>query len=295
MSSSLCFVVLTLSILLLPTSSEFYGQINSQMAEPPACTHTSKSYPEAVCLGDLAHVYMDQQKFDQAEAILKRELQVREKAVGPNDPDIVSTLDRLALLCQKESRYPEGEALLKRALAIRENAFGANNVKVAESMQDLADLYHVQKRDAEAEALLKQALGLEEKALRPTDQAYPTISWTLTDLGRLYEGEKRYAEAEPVFARALTIYQNAPSPNYFNIGDSLFEVAIIFALEGKNPEAESYFKQTVATMEKSLGPEHPHLAPVLEVYSVLLQRMNRAAEAGLMKARADAIRAKAKH
>src|SRR5882762_6621445 len=116
MSSSLCFVVLTLSILLLPTSSEFYGQINSQMAEPPACTHTSKSYPEAVCLGDLAHVYMDQQKFDQAEAILKRELQVREKAVGPNDPDIVSTLDRLALLCQKESRYPEGEALLKRAL-----------------------------------------------------------------------------------------------------------------------------------------------------------------------------------
>jgi len=168
------------------------------------------------------------------------------------------------------------------------------NVDVAESAEALADLFRAQKRDTEAEDLLKKALSIEEKALRPTDPAYPTISWTLTDLGRLYEEEKRYSEAEPQLTRALTIYQNIPSPNYFNIGDSQFEVATVFALEGKDSEAESYFKQTLATMSKTLGPDHPRLASVLEVYSALLQRMNRMAEAGSVKSRADEIRAKAK-
>ena len=283
------------SIFILSISCALSGQNVTQRADPPPCTNTTKSYPEPVCLSDLAHVYMEQHQYDQAEPILKRELRVREKAVGPNDPDLVNTIDRLALLYQTESNYSEAESLFRRGLAIRVKAFGIDNLKVAESTQALADLYRAQKRDAEAEDLLKQTIGIEEKVLRPSDSAYPTIAWTLTDLGSLYEGEKKYAQAEPVLTRALTIYQSAASPNYFNIGDSLFEVAIVFAMEGKNRESESYFKQTLATMEKSLGPEHPHLAPVLEMYSGLLQRLNRVAEAEEMKTRANTIRMKTKH
>ncbi len=284
-----------LQSLLLLSSCDLRAQDKSQTAEPFPCTQITKTYSEPTCLADLAHVYTDQHQYDKAEPILKRELRVREKAVGPNGPAIVTTLDQLALVYQAENKYGEAESLIMRGLEIREKAFGINNLKVAESTQALADLYHAQKRDAEAEDLLKQAIGIEEKASRPSDPAYPTLSWTLTDLGHLYEGEKRYAEAERVFTRALIIYQNAPSPNYFNIGDSLFEVAIVFALEDKNSEAESYFKQTLATMEKSLGPEHPRLAPVLDMYSVLLQKINRTTDGRLMKERADAIRAKANH
>ena len=277
------------------TSSPTFGRSGQQASEPPPCAHTSKSYPEAVCLGDLAQVLMDQGKYDEAETILKRELKVRQAAVGTDGPDTVSTLNRLALVYQKENRNAETESLLKRALAIRQKAFGANNLQVADSKQVLADFYHAQKRDEEAEQLLKEALATEEKVLQPSDRAYPTISWTLTDLGRLYESEKRYSEAEPAFTRALKIYENAPSPNYFNIGDSRFEVATVLALEGKYPEADMYFKLTLGTMENALGPDNPRITPVLDVYAALLQRMNRASEAESMKVRADNIRAKAKH
>ena len=295
MSSKKPYRILACLLLLLTRSLYLFGQNESPTAGSQPCNHTTKSYPEATCLADLAHVYVDQHEYELAEAVLKRELRVRENAVGPNDPDIVSTLDRLALLYQTEKRFSEGEALLKRGLTTRQKVFGLSNVKVAESMEALADFYSAQKRDAEAENLLKQAFNIEEKALRPSDPAYPTISWTLTDLGRLYQGQKRYSEAEPVFTRALTIYQNAASPNYFNIGDSQFECAIVFALDGKNSEAEFYLKQALATMEKSLGPEHLRLAPVLDAYSALLQRMNRTTEAELLAERANDIRVKAKH
>jgi tetratricopeptide (TPR) repeat protein len=239
-------------------------------------------------------VYSDQREYDQAETVLKRAINVREKAVGANNPELVVTLNRLATVYQNEGKYTEAETLIERGLTIREKAFGVNNLNVAISTQALADLYRAQKRDAEPEVLLKRAISIEEKALQPSDPAYPSISWTRTDLGKLYEDHGRYSDAEPEFIDALRIYQNSPSPNYFNIGDSLYQVAVVFALEGKNAEADSYFKQTLATMEKTMGRDHPFLVPVLETYSALLQNMNRTTEATEMKARAQAIRLKTK-
>ncbi len=44
--------------------------------------------------------------------------------------------------------------------------------------------------------------------------------------------------------------------------------------------------------EEALGPEHAHVATILESYAALLRQTARAAEAERMWARANAIRAK---
>ena len=48
----------------------------------------------------------------------------------------------------------------------------------------------------------------------------------------------------------------------------------------------------LATFEKALGPEHPHVAQSLENYAALLRKTGRATEASKMEARAEAIRSK---
>jgi hypothetical protein len=45
-------------------------------------------------------------------------------------------------------------------------------------------------------------------------------------------------------------------------------------------------------MEWAVGPEHPHVATILENYSVLLRDTGRNAEADELVARAEAIRKK---
>ncbi len=50
--------------------------------------------------------------------------------------------------------------------------------------------------------------------------------------------------------------------------------------------------QSLAIMEKALGPNHPHVATTLENYAALLRETGRTCEAKKMEARAKAIRVK---
>ncbi len=50
--------------------------------------------------------------------------------------------------------------------------------------------------------------------------------------------------------------------------------------------------QSLAIMEKALGPNHPHVATTLENYAALLRETGRICEANKVEARAKAIRVK---
>src|SRR5207302_1393940 len=63
-----------------------------------------------------------QSRFDEAEPLIKRSLLIREKALGPDHPDVARSLNNLADLYQRQRRYTEALPLFQRALAIRERA-----------------------------------------------------------------------------------------------------------------------------------------------------------------------------
>jgi tetratricopeptide (TPR) repeat protein len=66
----------------------------------------------------LAKLYQDQRKYEEAEPLLKRALQINEKRLGPEHPNTATSLNNLALLYQAQGKYEEAEPLLKRALQI---------------------------------------------------------------------------------------------------------------------------------------------------------------------------------
>ena len=49
----------------------------------------------------------------------KRSLAIREKALGPDHPDVARSLNNLAELYDDQGRYADAEPLYKRSLAIR--------------------------------------------------------------------------------------------------------------------------------------------------------------------------------
>jgi Tfp pilus assembly protein PilF len=46
----------------------------------------------------------------------KRSLAIREKALGPNHPDVATSLNNMGLLYERQGQYAEAEPLYKRAL-----------------------------------------------------------------------------------------------------------------------------------------------------------------------------------
>ncbi len=83
-------------------------------------------------------------KYDRAVVVAKKALEVAEKNVGPNHPDVATSLNNLALLYNTQGKNAEAEPLHKRSLAIREKALGPEHPDVAQSLNNLAVLYKTQ-------------------------------------------------------------------------------------------------------------------------------------------------------
>ena len=60
--------------------------------------------------------------------------------MGPDHPDVATSLNNLAWLYHAQGRYAEAEPLYKRSLAIVENALGPDHPHVAASLSSLARL-----------------------------------------------------------------------------------------------------------------------------------------------------------
>ena len=74
----------------------------------------------AASLNNLAALYQVQGRYAEAEPLFKRSLAIKEKAFGPDHPDVALSLNNLGLLYQNQGRYTDAEPLYKRALAIKE-------------------------------------------------------------------------------------------------------------------------------------------------------------------------------
>ena len=70
-------------------------------------------------LNNLASVYQAQGKYAEAEALYKRALAIREKALGQDHPDVADILNNLAIVYENQGKYAEAEGLYQRALAIK--------------------------------------------------------------------------------------------------------------------------------------------------------------------------------
>jgi tetratricopeptide (TPR) repeat protein len=73
----------------------------------------------AKSLNNLATLYFMQGQYAQAELFYKQSLEVIEKALGPDHPDLATTLENLAELFRKTNRISEAELLEARVVRIR--------------------------------------------------------------------------------------------------------------------------------------------------------------------------------
>ena len=80
-------------------------------------------------------------------------------SVGPDHPDVATSLNNLAELYAAQHQYTQAEPLHKRALAIMEKTLGPNHADVAQSIENIAALYRATHRE-------KEAVKLEERAAR---------------------------------------------------------------------------------------------------------------------------------
>jgi tetratricopeptide (TPR) repeat protein len=227
-------------------------------------------------LNDVGAYLRDGASRSEAEPLLRRALAVREQVLGPEHPDVATSLDNLAQLYGATGRPAEAEPLYRRALAVRERALGPEHPRFAESLGCLGLFYLGTGRRAEAEPLIERALATYERTLGP---GHPDLAYLLSHWAWLYHKPGRHAEAEPLYRRALAVAEQTLGSEHPHVAIYLRKLARLHQDAGRPAEAEPLLRRALAIGETALGPEHRDLATSLDNLAEIYHATGRSAEA----------------
>jgi class 3 adenylate cyclase/tetratricopeptide (TPR) repeat protein len=229
-------------------------------------------------------------EYSVGELLCTRALAIRERALGPDHPDVGRSLSSLGNVYVLQGRYDEGVHVLTRALAIREKSLGPDHPDVARSLNNLGTLCAQQGRYDDGTPMFARALVIWEKSLGPD---HPDVARSLNNLGNNYTQQGRYAEAEPLLRRALAVWEKAGGCNNPDVPYSLINLGDLYREQGRYAEAESVLKRALAIWEKALGADHADVAHALNGLARVHHEQGRYDEAERLHAQALAIREKA--
>jgi CHAT domain-containing protein/Tfp pilus assembly protein PilF len=231
----------------------------------------------------------NQGRYLEAVPLAQRALALREKALGPESPDVAASLNNLANLYSAEGRYADAEPLYMRSLALQEKALGAEHPDVADALNNLANLYSAEGRYADAEPLYKRSLVIVQKNFGAD---HPDVAQSLRNMAGLYLLQGRYIEAEPLYKRSLAIQEKALGPEHPQVAAALHGLGLLYTHEGRYADAEPLYRQALTIQEKALGPESPDVAASLNSLAGLYHSEGRNSDAEPLYRRSLALHEK---
>jgi CHAT domain-containing protein/tetratricopeptide (TPR) repeat protein len=245
-----------------------------------------------------------------AKALSRAEhaLLLREKALGPNHPEVAECLDWLGRLHGRLGSYVVAEPLHRRAFQILEATLGQDHPDVVSPLHNLANLYRAQGAYERAESLYHRVLQILEatqgknlpaiarplsdladlyqkqgayelaeplhrRALQISEAAlgkrHPEVAYSLDGLASLYWGQGAYERAEPLYLRALQILEATLGKKHPDVASSLNNLANLYEVQGAYSRAESLYKRALRIQEAALGKKHPDVASSLNNLALL--------------------------
>ena len=164
-----------------------------------------------------------------AEEPLTQALALREQALGPEHPDVATSLNNLAVLYHAQGQYAKAEPLYQRALAIREKALGPEHPDVATSLNNLAGLYHAQGQYAKAEPLYRA------RTRHPGEGPRPRASRRGREPqqpGRALSRPRPVRQGRAALPARAGIREKALGPEHPDVATSLNNLAVLYRRPG---------------------------------------------------------------
>ena len=243
----------------------------------------------AKLLNETGKYLYERVRFEECELFYNRALNIRNKILDPDHPDLAESLNDLAELYWSQGKYSDAEPLFKRALEIREKVLGSEHPDVASSLNNLALLYKSQGKYSDAEPLYTRALKIREKVL---GSEHPDVASSLNNLAALYVHQGKYSNAEPLYTRALEIREKVLGSEHPDVATSLNNLAELYVHQGKYSNAEPLYTRALEINEKVLGSEHPDVATSLNNLAELYVHQGKYSDAEPLLKRALEIREK---
>ncbi len=217
-------------------------------------------------LHTIGEIYTKMALFEPAEALIAEALEIRERELEPDHPDLLKSVNQLGVIYRRQERHDQAEPLLRRVLAARE-AQTTDPVAIALAHNNLGNLLWSQQRYEDAEAAHRRALEIRERELGPD---HADVAETLNNLGALYQTQGKNEEARPVLKKAAEIFAERLGTDHPRYAATLFNLSLVEKKTGPWRDAEEHGRKAAEVWHAVFGADHPwtfaarsHLASLL--------------------------------
>ena len=239
--------------------------------------------PGAVAV-QLAHLYVHQGRFIEAEAMYERGLHTHKLSPKSKEADEVTALIGLSEVYRSTSRSEKAVALLTRSKTIIEATSGKDSPQLSVTLNNLGANFEALNEFSKAEQSYQYAVRVHELQGNPNS---PSIATPLNNLARLLKRRGKVKDAEELTRRSLAIDKQAIGEHHFSYGFKLSNLADLVHLQGRGAEAEALYRRSIAIIENDLNAEHFLLRTPLRGLSKELSNAGKSDESRMVQQRLD--------
>ncbi|WP_165068826.1 serine/threonine-protein kinase [Paludisphaera rhizosphaerae] len=205
-----------------------------------------------------------------------RALELREAALGRDDPESLTVRGNLAAAYLAVGRTAEALALQEATEKAREAKLGPDHPDVLAGRNNLAAAYQAVGRTAEAIALHEATLKAREAKLGPD---HPSTLASRSNLAVTYYEAGRVAEAIALHEATLKAREVKLATDHPEILAGRNSLAAAYLESGRVAEAVALFEATLKVREAKLGADHPDTIRSRGNLAFAYQRAGRPADA----------------
>ena len=151
---------------------------------------------------NIAIIYQEQGKFEEALEIYELALATQIRVCGQDHPNVAKTEENIGIVYYRQAKYEEALVQYGRALEIETRVLGHDHLDVAKSYLNIGIVYDSQGKYKEA--LVQYGRALEIK-IRVLGQDHPTVAGSYGNIGNVYQKQGKYEEALVRYCRTLEI------------------------------------------------------------------------------------------
>ncbi len=251
----------------------FLGAFSQEGTAQPLRTAPVPAPEEAEVHEDEVRSLLESGRYKEAIS-LARQVLAQERDSGR--PAVAAHLQGFGSALSSCGQYSEARPFLERAVEIEQGTQARDGSAQAASLTELAHLL-VNIGDFRAAAdRLETAISLVERQAGGESKVYADA---LSIRGALYLSQGRDREAQSIVENALAIRRRLGLES--DVARSLTQLAQLFSEQRERARARPLIDESIAILERTLGPRHPALVPllILLTWSRIEERENIRAQA----------------
>ncbi|CAF3725173.1 unnamed protein product [Adineta steineri] len=218
---------------------------------------TSYEGEKAPYYNQLGGVHMNQGDYEKAIWYYEQALQIFQKYLPSNHPDLATSYNNIGLVYKNMGDYSKALSFYEKALEIQQKTLPSNHPHLATSYINIGLIYSKMTQYSKALSFFEKALEIQQKSL-PSN--HPLLATSYNNIGGMYNKMGERSKALLSHEKALNIRKKTLPSNHPDLAQSYNNIGGMYHSMGEYSEALSFYEKAFEIQQKTLPSNHPSLA-----------------------------------